>query len=671
MPLNEFLPVIDDRRYGDILNELRTRIPRYTPEWKGWTDLNDSDPGITFCQLTAWLTEMMIYRMGKVPELNYIKFLELLGVELRAAQPAMAEIEFPVKENHLKPYVMVPSHTQVSADAEEGGAPIVFETERALYAITAQLTSVQSYDGFSYREETTNNSKALSYFPFGKAAKAGAAFYLGFKYPDAYLRSSGPQEFPKVDLDLAVRVSNSDVMGSAALTCGQGFSVQYAPATIVWESWNGREWQKLDRVKDETLALTRSGHIVLRTPVPGVLKPVRVGELGAAQEGYFIRGRLDHSAYERAPELLTIRSNTVGAIQAETVQNEVLGGSNGRRDQVFTMSGHPVLLDSVKLEIDEGDGFQPWTRVDDFFGSMLDDTHYVVNAGTGEVRLGGVRFDGELHGHVPVANVLNPGANVVAREYRFGGGKRGNVKSGALSTLVTSIEGIDDGKVINRFEAHSGRDQETVDEAKLRASRSVRSRSRAVTAEDFEQLAQEAANVKRAKALPLTHPDFPDTPIPGVISVIIVPDSEATKPTPSDGTLRSVCAYLNDRRLLTAEVYVLRPTYQLVEVRGDVVITDEADLSEVKERIEAVLVEYFHPLKGGDHGAGWPFGGTIFYSKVVNRLFNVPGVSRIDRLDIYVDGEKAERCTDVELQPNALTYSVEHHVDVHYAEEAA
>jgi predicted phage baseplate assembly protein len=671
MPLNQHVPVIDDRRYSDILDELRTRIPRYTPEWKGWTDLNDSDPGITFSQLVAWLTEMMIYRMGKVPELNYIKFLELIGIELRAAQPAMAEIEFPVKEDYSKPYVIVPPRTQISAEAEDGGAPIVFETDRTLYALTAQLVSVQAYDGFSYRDETANNNKLSSYFPFGKAAKGGAAFYLGFRYPQPYLDALNPSEFPKLDLDLAVGVSNSEEQGRAALSCSPNVSGQYASAKIVWESWNGNEWQRLALVKDETLAFTRSGHIVLRTPAPGVLKLVKVGDLGAVQEGYFIRGRLERSAYERAPELVTIRSNTTKATQAETAQDEVLGGSNGRRDQVLTLSSRPVLLDSLKLEIDEGDGFQPWVRVDDFFGSKVDDTHYVLNPSTGEVRLGGVRFDGVLHGHVPVANPLNPGANIVAREYRFGGGKRGNVKSGALSTVVTSIEGIDDGKVINRFAAHSGRDEEAVEEVKTRASRSVRSRFRAVTVEDFEQLAQESGNVKRAKALPLHHPSFPDTSIPGAISVIIVPDSEATQPMPSEGTLRTVCAYLNDRRLLTAEVYVLRPTYQLVEVRGDIIAADDADLSEVKQRIEEALIHYFHPLKGGDDGKGWPFGGTIFYSKVVHRLFNVPGVSRIEELDIYVDREKKERCADVDLRANALTYSTEHHVDVHYTEETA
>ena len=39
-------------------------------------------------QLFAWMTEMLIFRMDQVPELNYIKFLQLLGIELRPAEPA-------------------------------------------------------------------------------------------------------------------------------------------------------------------------------------------------------------------------------------------------------------------------------------------------------------------------------------------------------------------------------------------------------------------------------------------------------------------------------------------------------------------------------------------------------------------------------------------------------
>ena len=140
MPLNNAIPQIDDRRYDSLLAEVRTRIARYTPEWTPvWTDVNDSDPGITMVQVFAWLAEILTYRMSKVPELNYVKFLQLLGIELNPAEPAQAEITFPVKPDHPEPFVIVPARTQVTAEAPDGGPPLIFETERALTALTASL----------------------------------------------------------------------------------------------------------------------------------------------------------------------------------------------------------------------------------------------------------------------------------------------------------------------------------------------------------------------------------------------------------------------------------------------------------------------------------------------------------------------------------------------------
>ena len=133
MPLEDAEPVIDDRRFDDIVEEIKTRIARYTPEWQPvWNDYNDSDPGITLAQLFAWLSEMLIYRMGKVPELNYLKFLELIGIELRAAQPARVDVTFPVNDTATVPYVDVPPRTQVSAPADDGGPPSSSRPRRAL-----------------------------------------------------------------------------------------------------------------------------------------------------------------------------------------------------------------------------------------------------------------------------------------------------------------------------------------------------------------------------------------------------------------------------------------------------------------------------------------------------------------------------------------------------------
>ena len=653
MPLDDYIPQIDDRRYDDIVAEFRARIPRYTPEWTPvWNDFNDSDVGITIAQLVAWMTEMLIYRMGKVPELNYLKFLQLLGIELNPAEPAATEITFPIKETHPDASITIPQRTQVTAESTDGAAPIVFETERALVAIRARLVAAQSaqFNGFAFTDLTAENDNASeAFFPVGSPADDGNALLLGFS-----------EELPpKMQLNLALWAAEEGAQ-AAVYQCGLPDTPVYGPARIRWEYWSGAAWVKMEVLKDETHAFTRSGHVYLKTPVKGEMKPETIGAV--TEKFYWVRGRVEQAQYELPPKLTAIRTNTVAAVQAETVLDEVLGGSNGRRDQVFRLANAPVLHDTLRLEVDEGDDYKPWTRVDDFFGSSPDDPHYVLNRTTGEVRFG----DG-INGSIPVANANNPDANVVAREYRFGGGKRSNVPAKVLKTLLTSIDGVDDNEVSNLRAAYGGRDEETLREAKKRAPRAIKSRCRAVTAEDFEYFAMQAANIKRAKALPLFHPSFPGVKVPGVVTVIVVPDGDGPKPTPSDGTLRTVCAYLDQRRLLTTELYVIKPTYQHVEVRAEVIVDDDADLAEVKEAIEETLLTYFDPLKGGEDGQGWPFGGTIFYSRVYQRVFTVKGVASIKRLVIVLDGNEALECTDVAIKESALLYSTGHEVEVEYS----
>lgn len=48
-----------------------------------WTDLSPGDPGMVILELFAHLTEIMIYRLNRLPEKAYIEFLRLLGVRLQ------------------------------------------------------------------------------------------------------------------------------------------------------------------------------------------------------------------------------------------------------------------------------------------------------------------------------------------------------------------------------------------------------------------------------------------------------------------------------------------------------------------------------------------------------------------------------------------------------------
>jgi predicted phage baseplate assembly protein len=311
--------------------------------------------------------------------------------------------------------------------------------------------------------------------------------------------------------------------------------------------------------------------------------------------------------------------------------------------------------------------------VADFFASTADDSHFVLNRTTGEVRFG----DGE-HGRIPVGSIDNPDGNIVARLYRYGGGKKGNAAAGTLTNLLGGSAGLDANAISNLLPAAGGRDEETLDEAKLRAPQALKNKCRAVTAEDFEALAMEAPGVKRGKALPLTHPGFPGVQVPGAVTVIIVPDTGLVSksgivkiggvpnPTPSEGMIRTVCAYLDQRRLLTTELYVVPPIYHLVAVSARVIALGEADLAEVKRSVIDDLLTYFHPLKGGEGGAGWEFGGDVFFSLVYRRVLGVPGVRRVDALQIQFDAEAQPFCQDVPVEPGALVYSTGHDVVVTY-----
>src|SRR5262249_39493368 len=74
MPLQ--LPNLDDRRYADLVEEARSLIPTYAPEW---TDHNASDPGITLIELFAFISEMLLYRLNRITAANVLSFLKLLN----------------------------------------------------------------------------------------------------------------------------------------------------------------------------------------------------------------------------------------------------------------------------------------------------------------------------------------------------------------------------------------------------------------------------------------------------------------------------------------------------------------------------------------------------------------------------------------------------------------
>jgi predicted phage baseplate assembly protein len=645
MPLTA--PVIDDRTYDSLVSEARSLIPRYTPEW---TDHNESDPGITLIELFAWLTEMLIYRLNQIPELNYVKFLQLLGIELTPAAPAHVDLTFSIAPTAPTPVVTIPLGTQVAVSG--ASPPLVFEIDRALNALRAPITAVRVFDSFSYSSvEAQNADPAASYYPFGRNAREGSALLLGFD-------ATGP--FPREQIDLAVFVPDGDPdLGS--YSCDADLSPVPPPATVTWQFWHQHgEWRPVDLVRDDTRAFTRSGRVAFN----GAGTEAGRTDLGlGAGDLHWVRALLERSSYERAAKLSSVLTNSVPATQAQTVRDEIVGSADGSVSQVLFLRNTPAVAGSLELQVDEGLGFTDWTQVDDFFASGPKDAHYTLNRTTGQITFG----DGD-NGRIPVATGDRIGGNIVARVYRFGGGRRGNVGAGKVTELQSTVPNVE--RATNRLPAQLGADEETIEHAKLRAPRELQSKGRAVTAADFETIAMETpgANVKRTKALPLLHPKFPDTFVPGVVTVIVVPETEAPNPLPNETTLRAVCAWLNAHRLLTTELHVSPPRYRKVRIEADVVVAPTFDLAAVKADLVQRLADYLNPLTGGKDGEGWDFGGDVYFSDIAQRMVTAPGVDRLDpnALLIWVDEDRFGPCEDVAINAYDLVYSDGHDIRVAY-----
>src|SRR5437667_11467555 len=120
------VPNLDDRRFQDLVDDAKRLVQQKCPEW---SDHNVSDPGVTLLELFAWMTDLLLYRLNRVPDRNYIKFLELIGVHLEPAKAAVAQLLFRLSAPQPDT-VVIPQHTSVATVRTEAREAISFATQR-------------------------------------------------------------------------------------------------------------------------------------------------------------------------------------------------------------------------------------------------------------------------------------------------------------------------------------------------------------------------------------------------------------------------------------------------------------------------------------------------------------------------------------------------------------
>lgn len=624
-------PKLDDRRFQDIVDEAKRLIPRYCPEW---TDHNVSDPGVTLIELFAWMTDMLLYRVNQVPDKLYINFLDLIGVRLEPPRAARAAVTFYLSAAQPSE-VTIPADTEVATVRTETSAAIIFTTEAALVvrpptvagAFTGGSAPSSSWMAHDLRQLALPGQR-IPLFP--PSLQPDDAFYLAFT------------------------ADHSHHVLALLLTCEQagGAGVDPHNPPVEWQVWQGgpTPWAPCVLEHDGTLGFNRSGEIILRTPA-------MVEREWQGVRAYWLRCRLttaqiSGNSYRVSPDLEQVRvearGGTTNARHAITIRNESLGQGDGTPGQTFRLLHTPILarnpLEDTLIVEPPGGGEERWLEVPDFGESGPDDRSFTLDSLDGTLTLGPALL--QPNGNVySFGAVPSKGSTLRFSRYQYGGGIHGNVPVGALAVLKSSIPYIT--RTMNWEPAFGGQDAESLDNAKLRAPHALRTRTRAVTADDYEYLTRQVPGVARACCLtPGEQAGDHNGLQPGQVIVLVLPQVEEDdgrippdRLTLSAELRAAVLTYLNDRRVVGTTLDVRAPRYQWVSVSATIRVGEQGDptfAAGVQRRAEAELYRYLNPSHGGAGGTGWPFGRHLHISEIYGLLLRIPSVESVEDVQLRI-----------------------------------
>ena len=640
------VPNLDDRRFQDLVDDAKRLVQQKCPEW---TDHNVSDPGVTLIETFAWMTDQVLYRLNRVPERNYVKFLELIGVRLFPPTAARAAITFWLASPQTATVHIRPG-TQVATRRSDTDEAIAFTTIGDLPIVPSRLSRIASSLGGE--KEVRDHTEALeaktSFYCFDKVPKPNDVLLIGLS-----------EAVPSCAVTLRLRC---DI---------EGVGVDPENPPLLWEAWDGYAWSACEVDRDGTGGLNRDGDLVLHVPkshAVSVINQQRAGWLRAR----VLKPEPDQPTYSASPTINGLSAFTIGgtteAVNAELVENELLGASEGVPGQRFSLKHRPVVPGGAAaiLEVSGIDGWQEWTQAQDFVDSQPDDHHFVLDAVAGEVQLGpGVREpDGALrnYGAVPPK-----GARLRLRSYLIGGGGHGNVARNTISVLKSSIPYVS--KVQNRRAAEGGVDGEGIENAKVRGPIVLRTRDRAVTMEDYEHLAREAApEVARVRCV--TAGDGADA---GGVRILVVPAAGSSdgrlrfeQLVPNEETLQRVSRRLDGSRVIGTRVLVEPPVYRGVTVVAKLRPRASANPTRLQADALDALYHYFHPVTGGPDRTGWPFGRPVHVGEVYSVLQGLRGTELVEDARLFgadpVTGQRGQAVQRLAIEPHALVFSYEHQV---------
>lgn len=381
----------------------------------------------------------------------------------------------------------------------------------------------------------------------------------------------------------------------------------------------------------------------------------------------------------------------VRAYHAELIEAESLGAATGEPGLMRTVAKPPIVaptgdpldlivaIEAAPGELKDGDPatehggktYRVWRAVDSFTNLGADKSVYMVDRAAGTIIFAPAartRIDtgDEILDDTSEALAAIPARGRDIRAwYRRGGGPEGNVAAHVLTTIKDPIKAAVD----NPEPATGGRAAETLENALIRGPQELHTLSRAVTARDFELVAERASGaISRAKAV--TQAELWAYATPGAVEVFLVPNIAAGTDgaEPDESQVRAVTAEqlvalqtdiaiervvedLDARRPLGTTTRVDWVRYKNVHVRAEIVIHREEDRDEVKRRVDERLHATINPLPTRLNAGGWPFGQSLYASSVYKIILAEPGVRYARGVQLLVDDVPNEAVTTLAADP--------------------
>lgn len=293
-----------------------------------------------------------------------------------------------------------------------------------------------------------------------------------------------------------------------------------------------------------------------------------------------------------------------------------LGSSTGEPNQAFKLEGRPVQLESLQVEVREGDSWVRWNRRENLLYhvepngevvlSHIDDRDYYVQYD--ENGDAWVKFGDGVYGRIPPAGTDN-----IRAEYRVGGGTVGNVRAGAITEIRSDIEHLD--AVENPFPAVGGNDPESLEHARRFAPLKFRSGERAVTLSDYIALAHSFGGVAKAYAESFGW---------NTIYLYIAPEADPAAPAsldlqPSPDLRRRLIDYFRDKKMIGTDIRIRPPVVVPIDIQVDAT----ADFNVYQIDIEREIREAVTSLLA--YGRV-DFAANVYLSKVYEAVEAIRGV---------------------------------------------